>query len=73
MAPLELYRDPKPDPRVSAAPQYIIFLNNPGRDAHGRILLTDRCQSLEELANEIEKIKAKLDQMLKQATARWGK
>jgi hypothetical protein len=72
VATLELFRNDNPDARVSAQAQYIICLVNPIPHVDGTHLLTARCASLQELDTEIDAIKAKLDQIGKDAHQRWG-
>lgn len=71
MTQLELIRNDKPDLRLHAEPQYVIILSAPTIDDHARPLLTKRCKDLKELSTEIDQIKAKLDEILKMARARW--
>jgi hypothetical protein len=72
MADLELVRDESPDPRYSTPSQYVIRLTECVLDGRKNPILTKRCASLQELDTEIEAIKAKLDQIRKDARLRWG-
>lgn len=71
MANLELVRDERPDARFSVPAQYVIRVRECNLDGQGKPLLTKRCASLQELDTEINAIKARLDEIQKDAHQTW--
>ena len=73
MARFDLIRNEHPDAKLPNAPsQYVILLRECVLDADKTPLLTQRCANLQELDTEIDAIKAKLDEIKKEAHFRWG-